>query len=1148
MPAADRDFLFGLLALQNGLIDQVQLVGAFQAWTRDRSVSLAEHLESLGSLTCARRALLEALVVAHLEAHGGSVEDSLAAISARPSARESLSTIQNTDVGEVLPRIASTLNGRQSQAHDQDATLSIGSATSEGQRFRILRPHARGGLGEVFVALDSELNREVAVKQILDRHADDEDSRQRFMLEAEITGGLEHPGIVPVYGLGAHPDGRPYYAMRLVRGRTLKEAIEAFHADASLTESPGRRSLELRKMLRRFTDLCNAIEYAHSRGVLHRDIKPSNVILGKHGETLVVDWGLAKAVGTVAAGISSGEGAFIPPSVGNSSETVLGSAIGTPAYMSPEQAGGQLQTLGPRSDVYSLGATLYCLLTGRAPIEGQDVGELLRKVQSGQIRPPRSLDASIDKALEVVCMKALAVAPEDRYASSRALADDIERWMADEPVLAWREPGWRRVRRWVKRRRTLVTSSSVAAILVLGVIGYLGYEERLRQGRRLTAATARVDALGTAQTLALPIIIRQLAPDLSLVRDRLHRMAAGNGSNSDASRLPAALALLALEPEQASFLANFILGGEAGPAEVLVVRAALGEVGAGDVTDRFRKLLETNPAELSDAQLRAAGMLAVLDPATASRRELSAPMARKLVTENPLLLGTWSEVFQPVSRGLIGPLLTLFADTGQPDARDRAFRLLLQFVDRQDNPGRAEDLATMLVDSESDRAHEILGRLAGPSERARAAAALSPLLNDIARFDAPRSARQGRIATALVLLGREERAWPLFVQGDDPSVRTELIHDLAAYGVDASAIVGRLGTESDPSARRALLLSLGNFPLSALPTSDRQALAAELLKQYRTDPDPGIHAAINWLLRTRWGLANEVEAADQQLASPRLPADRDWFVNTQGQTYTIIRGPRTFRMGSTARVVPELQPSEPDHARLIPRSYVISSREVTMRDYGRFRDTRPRGVADNRADPLYRDLPADGAVGGVTWFEATRYCNWLSAVDGIPRGQWCYPDDFGPGSSLPEDFLDRTGYRLPTEAEWECACRSGTVSRYPFGQSVAWLPRYAWFDRLSGTMRPVAQLEPNDLGLFDILGNAYEWISDPHEPYPLDAAGKPVPDVVRNRGCSEDLVRVVRGGAYPLPASAVRSGYRTFGLKPSSRIPYFGFRPVRTIR
>src|SRR5262249_6172262 len=155
------------------------------------------------------------------------------------------------------------------------------------------------------------------------------------------------------------------YAMRFIKGDSLKEAIERFHADASLPNDSGRRSLELRKLLRRFTDVCNAIDYAHSRGVLHRDIKPGNVIVGKHGETLVVDWGLAKALGRSEPGVDPGERTLMPSSASGSAETLPGSALGTPAYMSPEQARGELDRLGPRSDVYSLGATLYCLLTGK---------------------------------------------------------------------------------------------------------------------------------------------------------------------------------------------------------------------------------------------------------------------------------------------------------------------------------------------------------------------------------------------------------------------------------------------------------------------------------------------------------------------------------------------------------------------------------------------------------------------------------------------------------------------------------------------------------------------------------------------------------------------------------------------------------------
>ncbi len=459
-----RELLFGVIALKVGLIDTHQLDTAVRAWKQGGERTLAEHLESLAD---DQRAAVETMVDVHERKHGGDVAKCLDAIDADRSTRAILAQIDDADAPTLLTR--SNASETQTAQYDEQALpTTVGSATSDGQRFRLLRPHASGGLGTVFVALDVELHREVALKQLLDQHADDPSSARRFLLEAEITGGLEHPGIVPVYGLGTHGDGRPFYAMRFIRGDSLKDAIAHFHTSPTLKTDLGRRSLELRQLLRRFTDVCNTIDYAHSRSVIHRDIKPGNIVLGKHGETLVVDWGLAKALGKPDP--TAAEMTLQPTWASGSAETLPGSMLGTPAYMSPEQAAGDLDRVGPRSDVYSLGATLYCLLTGKPPFSG-NVADVIIMARNGDFPPPRQLDPTIDQALDAICLKAMSLRPDDRYSTPRELNDDLERWTADEPVTAWNEPLPRRARRWARRNRTAMTVAAATVLVALAGMG-----------------------------------------------------------------------------------------------------------------------------------------------------------------------------------------------------------------------------------------------------------------------------------------------------------------------------------------------------------------------------------------------------------------------------------------------------------------------------------------------------------------------------------------------------------------------------------------------------------------------------------------------------------------------------------------------------
>ena len=369
---------------------------------------------------------------------------------------------------------------------------------SKVSRFGVVRPLAKGGMGQVSVAVDRELDRQVVLKEIQPRYARDPAVASRFLLEAQVTGRLEHPGVVPVYGLNQHPDGTPYYAMRFITGESLQDAIRDFHGkDSDPVRDPHERSLLLRQLLKRFVDICNTIGYAHSREILHRDLKPANVMLGAFGETLVVDWGLAKDI-SAAARLKPNATAAIPmlatqripaaapedsagptgtsfqpsatpnPIGASGTQTEMGQAMGTPAFMSPEQADGRWDEIGPPADIYSLGATLYAILGGHAPFSGK-VEEILSKVRYGASIPLQEMKPGVPLALEAICKKAMALNPEHRHATAMLLGVDVERWLADEPIGCYREPFRLRASRWVKRHRTLVTTS--AALVVMAAVG-----------------------------------------------------------------------------------------------------------------------------------------------------------------------------------------------------------------------------------------------------------------------------------------------------------------------------------------------------------------------------------------------------------------------------------------------------------------------------------------------------------------------------------------------------------------------------------------------------------------------------------------------------------------------------------------------------
>jgi eukaryotic-like serine/threonine-protein kinase len=354
-------------------------------------------------------------------------------------------------------------------------------------RFLDLKFHARGGLGVVYKARDEELAREVALKFILAPNRADPDNLRRFRTEAEITGRLEHPGVVPIYGVGRDENAQPCYAMRYIEGQRFDKAIDKFHKTAWAQAMPQHREKAFRDLLGHFKAVCATVAYAHSRGIVHRDLKPANVMLGRFNETLVVDWGLAKSFAGGESELLPAEGPPRGDATGfDSDELRTRWMMGTLGYMSPEQAAGPGVSVGPASDVYGLGATLYKLLTNRPPIEAKGrVSEVVEKIQRGEFPGPSAIHSGTPRGLEAICLKALALRPEDRYKTATELADDVDNWLADAPVSARRDPFTDRARRWMWRHRTAVTATAAAALVALvGMTAVLAVQARANQRQR----------------------------------------------------------------------------------------------------------------------------------------------------------------------------------------------------------------------------------------------------------------------------------------------------------------------------------------------------------------------------------------------------------------------------------------------------------------------------------------------------------------------------------------------------------------------------------------------------------------------------------------------------------------------------------------
>ncbi|MBS2023742.1 MAG: serine/threonine protein kinase, partial [Deltaproteobacteria bacterium] len=322
-------------------------------------------------------------------------------------------------------------------------------------RYVLRKEFGRGGQSSVWLALDQHVGREVAFKQLLGQNtrAGNGVSNQmvtamaaRFVREARITGQLEHPSIVPVYEVGRRADGSLYYTQKLVRGRTLTAALKEC------------KTLRDRlSLMSHFVAMCQAIAYAHKRGVIHRDLKPDNVMVGEWGETVVLDWGLAKARGQTEVDESEKMDA-----------TQEGDVLGTPAYMSPEQAMGSTRDVDEQSDVWSLGAILFEFLTGRPPFQGRNLMQMLMQVAKDPVPKVSSLAKKVPPELAAIAEAALTREKSKRTRDVKSLLDDVEAWRLGQKVSVYKERVWQAGYRWLRKNRTFALSALVILLLTAG--------------------------------------------------------------------------------------------------------------------------------------------------------------------------------------------------------------------------------------------------------------------------------------------------------------------------------------------------------------------------------------------------------------------------------------------------------------------------------------------------------------------------------------------------------------------------------------------------------------------------------------------------------------------------------------------------------